>query len=272
MASTDKDTELVEVFDVGFDRRKRRIYFGVNKDSDSDGEVCWKSIDDCIRQMHILIKDNSKKPIEIHASSPGGDTLAMFRLIDEIEACPCKVIFIGGGLIASAMTWIMAVCDERHVHKTSQILLHHGEEEIKGTSADVSIEAAHSKIVKDKLNQIFADNSVMPKDFWDELLQRDVYITPEEAVTLGLADRVIRPKKRGNLRRSRIALMNQARDEKDMRKLVRSMFERTERKRLKKIELSIPKEYYDPDVVVEANDESLEPLKKVDHGQEGSNQ
>jgi ATP-dependent Clp protease, protease subunit len=258
----DKDIELTEIFDVGFDRKKRRIYFGTTKveENDDHGSVCWKSVEDAIRQMHVLVKDNARKPIEIHSYSWGGDVYAMLRMIDEIEACPCKVVFIGGGKIASAMTWIMAVCDERLLHKNTVVMLHDGVDSVEGKHTDVQVDAKHGLDLQERIDKIFAHNSIMPFEFWQDVLQRDVYMTAEETIQIGLADKIIEPKKRGNLRRSRIALMNKPRDAKEMKKLVKSMYERTNRKNMRKLELEIPKEQCDPDVIVDESE--MEPLMK----------
>lgn len=263
--STYRDTELTEIFDEGFNRKKRIIYFGTTKveDDDDHGSVCWKSVEDAIRALHLLVQDSSKKPIEIHAYSWGGDVYAMNRFIDELEACPCKTIFVGGGRIASAMTWIMAVCDERTLHKNTTVMLHDGCDTIDGKHTDVQIDAKHALHLQDSLDKVFADNSIMPIEFWHDILQRDVYLTAEETVELGLADKVIQPKKRGNLRRSRIALMNRARDKKELSKLVKSMYERTNRKNAaRKLKLDIPHEQCDPEIVVD--EDNMEPLMKGD--------
>lgn len=259
--ASNKDLELTEIFDEGFHRRKRRIYFGTIKveDGDGHGSVCWKSVEDAIRALHLLVHDSTKKPIELHAYSWGGDVYAMSRLVDEIEACPCKVIFVGGGRVASAMTWIMAVCDERRLHKNTTVMLHDGEDTISGKHTDVQVDAKHALHLQDNLDKLFAENSLMPQEFWNDILQRDIYLTAEETVQLGLADKVIEPKKRGNLRRSRIALMNKPRDPKEMKKLVKSMYERTNRKNAsKKFDLTVQREQYDPEITVEA----MEPLMK----------
>ena len=264
----DKDRELVELFDVGFDRKRRRIYFGTTKveKDDDHGSVCWKSVEDAVRQLHVLVSDSTKRPIEIHAYSWGGDVYAMMRFIDELEACPCKTIFVGGGRVASAMTWIMAVCDERRLHKNTTVMLHDGEDELSGKQTDVMIDAKHGLDIQARIDRIFEANSLMPFEFWQDILQRDVYITAEECVFIGLADTIIEPKKRGNLRRSRIAKMNKPRDPKEMKKLVRSMYQRTNRKNIGRIDVNVPKEQYDLNLSVE----EMEPLMKAESPQQSS--
>jgi len=263
--ATDKNTELVEIFDVGFNRKKRRIYFGTIKveEDDDHGSVCWKSVEDAVKQLHTLVDDSAKKPIELHAYSWGGDAYAMMRMMDEIEACPCKVIFVGGGRVASAMTWIMAICDERTLHKNTTVMLHDGCDGIDGKHTDVQVDSRHGQELQSRLDRIFAQNSIMPKEFWEDILQRDVYLSPEECIYLGLADSVIQPKKRGNLRRSRIALMNQSREPKVLKRLVKSLYDRTNRKSHPRLEVVVPVEHFDPSIVVD-DAADMEPLQKTD--------
>lgn len=268
--SDKKDTELEQIFSYGIDRKARKIYFGTEdiEEGDSHGDVGWHSVELAIRGLNTLVRDSSTKPIEIHVYSWGGDVYAMLRMIDEIEACPCQVKFFGGGRIASAMTWIMAVCDERNLHKNTVVMLHDGSDGASGKHTDNQIDSRHDANLQARLNQMFAENSRMPVEFWEDILQRDVYITAEECIQLGLADKIIPPKKRGNLRRSRIAIQSKEADGKEMRKLVKSLYERINRKKIGKIEVNVPrKEEFDSSVYIEENisteaQDTTEPLKK----------
>lgn len=265
----DKDTELEQILSYGLDRKARKIYFGSTEveEDDGHGDVGWYSVELAVRGLRTLIKDSSTKPIELHVYSWGGDVYAMLRLMDEIEACPCQVKFFGGGRIASAMTWIMAVCDERNLHKNTVVMLHDGSDGVDGKHTDVQIDAQHGRDLQERLDHIFAENSRMPVEFWQDILQRDVYLTAEECITLGLADKIIPSKKRGNLRRSRIAIQSKDVDTKDMRKLVNKLYKRINRKKVGKIEINAPrKEECDPHVYIEeelpTESPSVEPLKK----------
>lgn len=252
----DRKTRIDEILDNGMDRKNRRIYFGTldTVDEDPNGFM-WTSVEQVIRCMHILHGDNPKKPIELHMHSPGGDAHAMMRLVDEILASPCQIKFIGGGLIASAATWVMCVCDERYLHKGTSVMLHDGWEGSEGKFTDVQIDVEFSGKLQDKLNQIFADNSYMPKEWWADVLQRDIWISADEAVLLGIADRVIESKKRGNLRRSRVAIMSAGVDKKELNGLIKDIYRRIKRNKVTKIEISVPKEECDPDIII---DESID--------------
>lgn len=244
-------TELDPVFEHGIDRTNRRIYFG-DLEEDERNDVCWTSVSQAIRNLHILVSDNPKKSIELHMHSPGGDMYSMMHLVDEILACPCQVKFFGGGEICSAASVVMCVCDERNLYPNTTIMVHDGSDWMEGNHTDVQIIAAESKAMRDRMFSIYASNSHMPVNFWNDIMQRDLYLTPEETIQLGLADNIIYPKKRGNLRRSRIAKMSSKKNTDKVKELIKTLYKRTNRKYINKIDINVPKqEECDPNVIVD---------------------
>jgi hypothetical protein len=113
------------------------------------------------------------------------------------------------------------------------------------------IYADEEKHLQNELNQIFSDNSRMPKSFWDEAVKRDVYLSAEEAVQLGIADKIIEYKKRGNLRKMRQAALNKAPSAKTLEKLVNNIFKKSYSGSLQKISIHVPVEQSDPSLVVD---------------------
>lgn len=240
---TDKNT-LDELITLGIDVEKRRIYFG-SIDSDNGSEVNWVSVETVIRGMHRMY-EKSSAPIELHVSSSGGDPYEMLRLVDEIEASPVQVKFIGSGLIASAATWVMAVSDVRMLHKNSYVLVHDGSDQLEDRHTDFQITSKHFQNLQDRLYDMFEQNSRMPKAFWQDVCQRDLYLNAEETVTLGLADKVIPPRKRGSVRRVRTTGLSAPVDGKLMQKTIKNMYERINKKNIPKLTLNdAPKEEID---------------------------
>jgi hypothetical protein len=183
-------------------------------------------------------------------NSYGGDPYAMLRLHDEILSSSAQIKFFGGGAIMSAATWIMACCDERYLYPNATVMVHDGSEGYEGKHTDVQVNAAESKRLQDLLYDIYTNNSRMPKEFWQDVCQRDLYITASEAVSLGLADKIIEPKKRGNLRKARQIGLKKTPE--NMRKLINSMYERINKVKIPKIELNEPvKEPVDPSVIID---------------------
>ncbi len=250
-------TELTDNLAYGVDMKNRRIYFGVNldtADADSSTDFTLSSVEIAVRAMHRMASDAPNKPIELHVSSYGGDVYSMLKLHDEILACPCQVKFVGAGPIMSSASFIMAICDERLIHPNTVVMVHELSSNTDGKHSDMKIDAAENARLMNQLCSIYEANSRMPKEFWLDICQRDVYLTASETVSLGLADKVIEPKKRGNLRKARQAAMRKEVGEKDMKQLVKSLYERTNRTRIPKLEMNeIKKEAADPHLFVEEN-------------------
>lgn len=253
----DKTDTLENILDYGVDLKNRRIWFGALPEAydESGSDFTWRSVERAVRAIQIMEIEAPRKPIELHMCSPGGDPYSLLRLYDAIQASPCQIKFFGSGEICSAATWIMAGCDERYLSPNTYVLIH----DSGGFDAtlapakltDAYIHMEQEKRLQDRLNQIYADNSRMPLEFWEEIVKRDVWLTAEETIMLGLADKIVQEQKRGNLRRMRIALLCQEPDRKELNKLLKSMAQRTHAHKVSKMELHVPREFFDKNVVVD---------------------
>lgn len=246
--------DLIDNLIYGIDLKNRRLYFGVGLDwnEENAGDFTQASIEFAIRSLHKMASDAPGKPIELHMNSYGGDMYAMLRLHDEILACPCQIKFYGGGAIMSAATWVMAVCDERYLYQNATVMVHELSTANEGKHTDIQIGATEDRRLMEIAYNIYEANSRMPKSFWEDVCQRDLYLSASEAVSLGLADKLIEPKKRGNLRKVRQAALKKAPDTSELRKLVNSLYQRINKVKVPKIELNdIIKEPADPHVVID---------------------
>ena len=245
--------ELDELLSYGIDLKNRRIYFGAPLDGSIEnlGDFTQVSVELAVRALHKMAGEAPGKPIEIHMFSYGGSPYEMLRLYDEIHASPCQIKFFGSGAIMSSATWIMAGCDERYLHPHTTVMVHDGWEGFEGKHTDTLIHAAEGKRLQNLLYDIYATNSRMPKEFWEDVCQRDLYLTASEAVSLGLADKIVEPKKRGNLRKIRYAALKKEPNTKEMSKLLRDIYARINKVKIPKIELNeVKKEASDPNVTV----------------------
>jgi ATP-dependent Clp protease protease subunit len=247
-------TELDDFLSYGIDSKHRRIYFGdcTYQAGEESGEVTQRSIELAVRALHRLVGEGPGKPIELHMNSPGGDPYAMLRLYDEILACPCQIKFFGGGIIQSSATWIMAACDERYLLPNTTVMVHDGSEGVDGTHTDVKIAMSEAVRLQDLLYDVYAANSRMPRSFWEDVCQRDLYLTAEETIKLGLADKIVEPKKRGNLRKARMSSLKKAPPHTEMESLVHKLYSRVNRHNVPKLELNkLVKEESDPNVKID---------------------
>ncbi len=247
-------TELTDSLIHGIDLKGRRIYFGTSLDTaqDDQGDFTQASVELAIRSMHKMALDAPGKPIELHMSSYGGDMYSMLRLHDEILSCPCQIKFYGGGAIMSAATWIMACCDERYLYPNATVMVHELSSWHDGKHTDIQLGAAENKRLMETAYDIYVKNSRMPRDFWEDVLQRDLYLTASEAVSMGLIDKIVEPKKRGNLRKMRQAAMKRTPEAAEMKTLITDIYTRLNKVKIPKIELNpVSKEPVDPHVVVD---------------------
>ena len=223
-------TELESYLVYGVDEQSRKVYFGSDlirtEDRDDIGGFSQCSIEYAIRAIERMAIDHPKTPIEIHMNSYGGDAYAMLALYDVIQSCSCQIKFYGKGAIMSAATWIMAGCDERHLYPNTRVMVHDGWEANEGKFTDIKITHEETVRLQDQLEEIYAENSRMPKKFWTEVCKRDLYLSAEEAIFLGLADRIVQPKKRGNYRKVRQHHLSQKINTRKMNKLGKDCLER----------------------------------------------
>lgn len=245
--------DLEIILSSNVDIKNRRIYFGNlhgnDDDADDKNSFTWSTVEVIVRAIHKLATDDPKKPIELHISSDGGSVMQMFRLVDVIEQTPCKIIFIGSGTIYSAAAYLMLACDERIVTRNCGIMLHEMHCGISGTHVERKIDYELAEKDQDRLNNLVVENSRMPLEFWKDVLQRDLYLTPEEAQMLGIVDKIIEPLKRGNLRKSRIASLQKMPDKKELLKLTKALYNRVNKgSKIANLELHIPEEKFDPEV------------------------
>ena len=258
-------SDLTDSLIYGIDLKTRRIYFGVPIDGTAEdpGDFNQASIELAIRSIHKMALDAPGKPIEIHMNSYGGDPYAMLRLYDEILSCPCQIKFFGGGAIMSAATWIMVVCDERYLYPHATVMVHDGSDGFEGKHTDTQIFALEMRRLQDVLYDIYTTNTRMPKEFWQDVCQRDLYLTASEAVSLVMVDKIIEPKKRGNLRKARQAALKKTPDSVEMKKLLTDIYSRINKVKVPKIELNpVVKEAADPTVIIDDKPE-IEMAKPV---------
>lgn len=246
-------TELENILDTSVDIKNRRIFFGSIEAESENSHVNWSNVEVVIRGLYKLSSDYKHAPIELHMCSEGGDTDQMFRLYDAILSCPCQIKFFGSGIVASAAAYIMVACDERYVTPNTQIMLHKLQYSVPygaTTDNDILINSIKS-YYNPRMMEILANNSRMSVDFWTEVTKRDLYLTPEEALTLGLIDGIVEYKKRGNLRKKRTHLLKQH-DHAAIKRLVREISRRIENPKSIKVTVDVPVEQYDSSIYIES--------------------
>lgn len=114
------------------------------------------------------------------------------------------------------------------------------------------------------LYRIYEENSRMPAEFWEDVCQRDLHMSASEAVSLGLADKILEPKKRGNLRKMRYAALKREPDHKEMKELIKDLYSRINKVKVPKIELNeVKKEAADPHLIVDTSPVEIKTAEEI---------
>ena len=144
---------------------------------------------------HLLaLAEDSDKPINMLISSPGGHVESGDMIHDVIKFIRPNVRTIGSGWVASAgaLIFVAAKKENRYCLPNTRFLIHQPSGGIGGTSSDMMIQAEQVRLMRDRLNQIFADATGQSVERIEKDTQRDFWLNTQEALDYGLLGQVIR--------------------------------------------------------------------------------
>lgn len=199
MARINKES-LDRFYDYDIYVTTRTIYMGSAEADIEEGEsgTDAKMAERAIKALHILDMDapNADKPITIILNSPGGDVYHGLAIYDAIKACKNHVTVIVYGMAMSMGSWIFQAADERVVSKNSRIMIHYGDTSHEGHSKSALVWAKEEERINKKMEDVFMEkildkNPHFTRKELQDLLNFDTVLTAEEAVNLGLADRLL---------------------------------------------------------------------------------
>ncbi|MFN3526151.1 MAG: ATP-dependent Clp protease proteolytic subunit [Paracoccus sp. (in: a-proteobacteria)] len=144
---------------------------------------------------HLLaLAEESDDPINMLISSPGGHVESGDMIHDVIKFIRPTVRTIGSGWVASAgaLIFVAAKKENRFCLPNTRFLIHQPSGGIGGTSSDMMIQAEQVRLMRDRLNQIFADATGQSVERIEKDTQRDFWLSTQEALDYGLLNKVIR--------------------------------------------------------------------------------
>ena len=146
-----------------------------------------------IAQLLFLQADNPEKDIYLYINSPGGSVYAGLAIYDTIQFLSCPVNTYCMGIAASMGSFLLAAGTKgkRYALPNSRIMLHQPSGGTQGTAADVEIQAKEILYIRERLNEIYAENTGQSVERINEDLDRDRFMSPDEAKEYGLIDTVI---------------------------------------------------------------------------------
>lgn len=135
--------------------------------------------------------EEERKPIKLFFFSPGGSLSINNAMVDIIKASRTKVIGINMGVAYSAGCFIYLACHERIAMPSATFLIHKGSGEFHGTYDEIISQIKEYSRQIDELYEYVMTNTKITEEMLDEKFGTEWYITAQEAVELGVCDKII---------------------------------------------------------------------------------
>ena len=165
---------------------KERIIFLVGPINDAMASlVC--------AQLLFLESENPSKDIAIYINSPGGVVTSGLAIYDTMQYIRPDISTVCIGLAASAGSLLLTAGTKGKRYSTphSKIMVHQPSGGFQGQATDIEIHARDILATRSRLNEIYVRHTGQDLKAIEDAMERDKFLTPEEARDFGLLDEVI---------------------------------------------------------------------------------
>ena len=156
-----------------------------------------------IAQMLFLEADNPDKDIQLYINSPGGSVSSGLGIYDIMQFVKCDVATTCIGLAASMGSLLLTAGTKgkRYVLPHARIMIHqpHIMGGLSGQASDIEIQANEMISTKRRLTEIYQTHTGKDFAFLDNAMDRDNFMSAEEAQAFGLVDHVVKFRKSSTL-------------------------------------------------------------------------
>ena len=146
-----------------------------------------------VAQLLFLEAENPKKEIHMYINSPGGVVTAGLAIYDTMQYIrpPVQTFCVGQAASAASLLLMAGAKGQRFALPNSRILVHQPSASYYGQAADIARHATEIIKLKRRLNEIYAKHTGQTVEAVEKMLDRDTYLTAEEAKTFGLIDKIL---------------------------------------------------------------------------------
>jgi len=144
-------------------------------------------------QLLFLESENPNKDIAFYINSPGGVVTSAFAMMDTMNYIKCPVATLCIGQAASAGS-LLLTCGEkgkRYCLPNSRVMVHQPSGGAQGMASDIEIQAREILKLREKLNNIYVQQTGQKLAAIEKAMDRDTFMSAEESKSFGLVDHVI---------------------------------------------------------------------------------
>jgi ATP-dependent Clp protease protease subunit len=144
-------------------------------------------------QLLYLEAENPKKDISMYINSPGGVVTAGLAIYDTMQYIKPKIATLCIGQAASMGSLLLAAGEAgmRYALPNSRIMVHQPHGGVRGQASDIEIHAQEILNLRKRLNDIYVAHTGQKLADVEKALDRDKFMSPEDAKAFGLIDRVV---------------------------------------------------------------------------------
>ena len=165
---------------------KERIVFVVGPINDNVASLVTA-------QLLFLESENPKKEISMYINSPGGVVTSGLSIYDTMRYIKPKISTLCVGQAASMGSLLLTAGDkgQRFTLPNSRIMLHQPSGGFQGQASDIALHAKEILLLKERLNLIYVEHTGQKLEEVEKALDRDNFMTAEEAKAWGIIDKII---------------------------------------------------------------------------------
>jgi ATP-dependent Clp protease protease subunit len=146
-----------------------------------------------VAQLLFLDNEDTKKDIYLYINSPGGSVYDALAIYDTMQYVKSDIQTVGIGVQASAAAFLLSsgTKGKRVILPNATVMIHQPSSGTRGKVTDMEIDLKESLRIKQRLNEIMAKNTGQTVKRIQDDMERDYWMTAEEAKKYGVVDKVI---------------------------------------------------------------------------------
>jgi len=147
-----------------------------------------------VAQLLFLEAENPNKEIAMYINSPGGVVTSGLAIYDTMQFIKPKISTVCIGQAASMGALLLAAGEpgKRFTLPNSRIMLHQPSGGFQGQATDIALHAQEILELKKRLNEIYVEHSGKTLDEVEAALDRDNFMTAEQALAWGIVDEIVK--------------------------------------------------------------------------------
>jgi ATP-dependent Clp protease protease subunit len=149
-------------------------------------------------QLLFLDAEDPDADIWLYVNSPGGSAYAGMAIYDTMQYVKADVatVCLGMGMSAAAMILAGGAAGKRYALPNAKVMIHQGSGGFRGSPADIQIAAREILSLTRRMAEIISAHSGQPVEQVMQDIDRDRFMTPQEAIDYGLLDAIMPPRGR----------------------------------------------------------------------------